>query len=157
MFKKVINFIKYLIIHKYYVFHYGIIFKVPIINIILHDLSKIFSLTEYLYYIKTFYTKDKRKEESKEVDNYGWLEHQRNNKHHWQYWIMYFDNGDFFPLKIPKKYLLEMMADWCAAEKTRYGVADYDKFYEKNKNKMFINKETREEIVEIIKNIGELK
>lgn len=71
------------------------------------------------YEFKQVYAKScpefKSKQTSKvELDfEYAWLHHQRNNLHHWQYWLRVVDKK-IVPLEMPPKYVMEMIADWNA-------------------------------------------
>lgn len=52
--KKYINCFYGIMIHKYYVFKYGIATHTNIFNLIIHDLSK-FSIKEFHHYSRKFY------------------------------------------------------------------------------------------------------
>ena len=58
----------------------------------------------------------------KEANGYSlaWQHHKGRNPHHYEYWIDNVDNGGT-PIKIPYKYVLEMIADYLAAGKTYQG------------------------------------
>lgn len=54
----------------------------------------------------------------------AWLNHKGRNKHHWQYWVDWYD-GELRPVKMPKKYLDEMVCDLIGASKA-YLKGKYD-------------------------------
>lgn len=109
--------------HKYYVFLAGIRIGCPIWRLITHDLSK-FSLKELPYYGNQFFG---NKDNPTGFMN-CWLHHQNHNDHHWEYWIPrtghsrctppYKDNK---PIIMPKKAILEMIADWLGASRSYEG------------------------------------
>jgi len=47
----------------------------------------------------------------------AWNHHQKMNKHHWQYYVLIFDDGGERVLNIPMRYRKELLADWLAANK----------------------------------------
>jgi len=103
--------------HKVFVFIEGLKLNVPLIQLILHDLSK-FMPSEYRHYQRQFFGKADDPKGFIEC----WIHHQNHNKHHWEYWIPrsghnrctppYPDNK---PVEMPIKYAAEMIADWLAA------------------------------------------
>lgn len=84
--------------------------------LIIHDLSK-FSKEEIFGYalwdFKTW-TGDKY------LFDAAWLHHKNHNPHHPEYWLNVNRSGVPSPLQIPKKYVIEMVADWIGAGKS-YG------------------------------------
>ena len=78
---------------------------------IIHDLSK-FSPAEFFSYALRFFYKTEDQERLEKIRNaffYAWLHHLHHNKHHWDHWIL-----EGKPLKMPKKYVIEMICDWRA-------------------------------------------
>lgn len=109
-----------------------------------HDWSK-FRPSEWVSYAEHFYGDGRSNDEA-------WLNHIHRNKHHWQHWTLREDSGEVKCLKIPDKYILEMVADWYAAGMAITGRPLISSWYEKNKEKMLINKSTRETLEAIIEN-----
>lgn len=114
-----INYLKYVIRHKWYVFLGAL--KVDPYNLyliylaIIHDMSK-FGLTEFGQYARTFYKPDGSNQYVESLEfSYAWNHHQKCNKHHWQYWMLKYDRGDVEMLPIPDIYIKEMIADWIGA------------------------------------------
>ena len=85
-----------------------------------HDLSK-YSLTEFLVGAKYFQGDCSPNNAEKEKKGYSssWLHHKGRNKHHFEYWIDYSINpgGKLVGMKMPKKYVAEMVIDRISASK----------------------------------------
>lgn len=109
--------LKTVLIHKWYVFiymwHCGYIFRG-----IMHDMSK-FSWTEFSESVKYYNGKKSPIDECKQQNGYSlaWLHHRGRNKHHYEYWVDYLDDGGK-PIEMPRKYVIELICDWIAAGRT---------------------------------------
>ena len=109
--------LKTVLIHKYYVFIYmvqcGYIWRG-----ITHDMSK-FSWTEFSESVKYYNGKRSPIDECKKENGYSlaWLHHKGRNKHHYEYWVDYLDDGGK-PIEMPRKYAIELICDWIAAGRT---------------------------------------
>ena len=101
--------------HKYFVIVAGRKLGLGYIQLVLHDISK-FLPVEFIAYKRRFIDKDNTALGVMEFD-YAWNHHQKNNKHHWQYWVVDLDNF----LLIPVKHLKEMAADYFAAARAYNG------------------------------------
>ena len=86
---------------------------------LLHDLSK-YSYTEFSnsskYYVGTYSPTISERKEKGYSDI--WMHHKGRNKHHYEYWFD-FSNVEkkYVPIKIPIKYVKEMICDRIAASK----------------------------------------
>ena len=96
---------------------------------LVHDLSK-YSPTEFMVGAK--YYQGNRSPNNAEREDYGcstsWMHHQGRNPHHYEYWIDYSTTGKKgvrVPVKMPRKYLVEMVMDRIAACKV-YNPESYD-------------------------------
>jgi hypothetical protein len=154
---KHLNYLKYVLIHKWFVFIECCKLGIPLKGII-HDLSK-FTPSEWFPYVNYFYGNypewskmspaekslyfGKTKEDIKKVFDLAWLYHQKRNRHHWQYWVLQKDDGRLVPLKMPLVYAKEMLADWIGAGLAITGERDINIWYEHNKNKIRLHDETR--------------
>lgn len=139
--KSNLDYLKYLIKHKYNVYKAGIKLRVPLWQLIIHDWSK-FLPSEWIPYRNHFYSHEKEKEGS---FHRAWLYHQKRNPHHWQYWILIFDTQEL-PVKaveMPERYTKEMVADWIGAGCAIQGHDDIRDWYAKNKGHMTLHPETR--------------
>ena len=94
-----------------------------------HDLSK-FSPTEFLpgarFYVGT------RSPNELERETYGyspaWMHHKGRNKHHFEYWTDYNPvERKVGPVKMPLRYVIEMVCDRIAASKIYQGKNYTDK------------------------------
>lgn len=85
---------------------------------IIHDFSK-FGFTEFVSSAKHFQGNRSPIEAEKEEIGYSkaWLHHKGHNKHHWEYWTDFSDDGDIIANEIPYKYVVEMVCDWIGAGK----------------------------------------
>ena len=87
---------------------------------LLHDLSK-YTPIEFIPGI-IYYQGDRspinREKELKNCSR-GWLHHKGRNLHHFEYWIDYSINpgGKLVGMKMPKKYVAEMVIDRISASK----------------------------------------
>lgn len=145
---KYIRYFWYVLKHKYYVFmaclKYGLIWQG-----IIHDWSK-FLPDEAVPYANYFYNGDRRKDEFYTPTqgtyefNMAWLKHQHRNPHHWQHYVLQEDSGEVFPVKIPDKYLKEMLCDWIGAGLAKSKDANVLAWYTLNRSKMVIHRESRD-------------
>ena len=130
--------IKYLIIHKYYVFikcfKYGIIWRG-----ITHDLSKFFP-PEFIPYANRFFSKEKIKDEK-------WFRarfhHKKTNDHHYEHWCLVNENYKISVFEMSENAVKEMVSDWWGSGKADAEKIDLHKWYEENKNKIVLHSKTR--------------
>lgn len=156
---KHLRYLKYIIRHKWFVFVECCRLGIPFRGIV-HDWSKMLP-SEWGPYAQYFYGDDSGEGleaierfglaelapfgfYTKDRFNVAWLYHQHRNPHHWQYWVLREDDGNTFPLPMPHKYRLELLADWHGAGRAITGKRNTREWYEKNKNKMLLHPETRE-------------
>lgn len=85
---------------------------------IVHDMSK-FSPTEFIPSVKYYSGTRSPIEAEKEDKGYSmaWLHHKSKNKHHFWYWVDYDMNQVQAPVRIPLRYVYELLADTIAAGK----------------------------------------
>jgi len=107
--------------HKWFVFQAGRKTGAPLWRLIIHDWSK-FTHGEAPHYGRQFFG-----DQSDPLGfSYAWLHHQRNNPHHWEYWIPLTGHnkggyGDLEPLPMPTWAVREMVADWMGASRAYEG------------------------------------
>lgn len=123
-----------------------------------HDLSK-FHPKEFIESTK-YYNKNSSPillcKSDKGYSN-AWQHHHGHNDHHFEYWIDY-NKGQITPIKMPFKCLLEMIADWLAAQKTYNGSIDYKKEFEwfnNNKHNFIIHSTTLQFAEDILMALSE--
>lgn len=129
---------------------------------LIHDLSK-YSFEEFLASAKYFQGDRSPIEAEKESVGYSkaWLHHKGCNKHHWEWWTDFADDGSVIANKIPSKYVIEMVCDWIGAGMV-YGGEKWTQseplnYYNKVRNGRHFHSETEGLIVrllEIIRNDG---
>lgn len=88
-----------------------------------HDLSK-YSPTEFLpgarYYVGTRSPNELERE--KLGYSLAWMHHKGRNKHHFEYWSDYNPiSKKYMPIKMPLRYVAEMVCDRVAASKIYQG------------------------------------
>ena len=77
----------------------------------------------------------------------AWLKHIHRNKHHWQHWILQTDTEGVKTIRIPERYVREMIADWRGV-----GVAlgkgrdNATKWYQENKDTLSLHPDTRSRV-----------
>lgn len=117
MLKRLFGHLKTVCRHRYYVFKEcaacGLLWQG-----LIHDLSK-FSITEFCSSVKYFQGNRSPIEAEKEAIGYSkaWLHHKGRNKHHWEYWTDFADDGSIIANEIPINYTIEMVCDWIGAGK----------------------------------------
>lgn len=107
---------KMICLHKHFVFLASIEAGIPIRGLF-HDLSK-FSPYEFFNSVK-YYTGNRSpidNEKDEKGYSFAWLHHRGHNPHHWEYWIDNLSSGGE-ALKIPIKYVSEMICDWIGSGK----------------------------------------
>ena len=121
--KNVFGHLKTILIHKHWVLYYACKLGIPWQGF-WHDMSK-FSPVEFIESVK-FYQGGKSSPipAAKKAQGYSlaWQHHKGHNRHHYEHWT---DNYDApfgtTCIKIPYKYVLEMIADYLAAGRTYQG------------------------------------
>ena len=94
----------------------------------------------------------------------AWLHHKARNKHHWEYWVEFRDDGSEYYVKMPMKYLKEMLCDWLSAGKTynrKTWQSDYPlKYFQSHEAYYKLNPETKTfalKVLNMFKDEGEEK
>ena len=117
---------------------------------LLHDMSK-YTPTEFLPGCKYYqgYRSPNNAEREEKGYSAAWLHHKGRNKHHYEYWIDYSLGPvkGMTGMKMPNRYVAEMMMDRMAASKI-YNGKNYTQheplsYYEKGKDSYMIHDETR--------------
>lgn len=122
---------------------------------IVHDLSK-YSPTEFIPSAKYFQGNRSPIEAEKETCGYSaaWLHHKGHNKHHWEYWTDFDDNGNVIANKIPSAYVIEMVCDYIGAgkvySKERWTQAEPLNYFNKVRAGRHFHPETERFIVKLL-------
>lgn len=118
-----------------------------------HDLSKL-SPVEFLAGAKYWQGDRSPNNAQREAIGYSasWLHHKGRNKHHMEYWIDYSigESDPMVGMRMPEKYLAEMICDRIAASKVYLG-DKYDpsypwQYYERGKGHYLLHPETRDQM-----------
>jgi hypothetical protein len=139
-----LQYLKYVLRHKWFVFRAGIKLRVPLLILIFHDWDK-FLPDEWFPYARTFYKPNGEKQYQPDGTGFdvAWLKHQNRNKHHWQYWMITWDKGNTECLPMPDRYRREMLADWRGAGKAITGEDNCEDWYWMNRENIKMHPETR--------------
>lgn len=123
---------------------------------LLHDLSK-YSPAEFMVGVSHF--QGDRSPNEGEREDYGyskaWMHHKGRNKHHFEYWTDYDSvTKKMSPVRMPKKYVIEMFCDRVAASKVYLGENYNDSaplnYYLNGKPRRLIHEQTAKEIEHLL-------
>lgn len=122
--------------------------------IVEHDRSKD-GYEEYDAYDNYFYGGRRTKAVKEDFDR-AWLHHIHHNPHHWQHWVLINDEAEegIITLRMPCRYVLEMICDWWAFSWSKGNLYEIFDWYENHKEHMMLHEDTRELVEEIL---GEIK
>lgn len=129
---------------------------------IFHDLSK-YSWVEFSVGAKYFQGNRSPNNAEREDKGYSsaWLHHKGRNKHHLEYWIDYSLQSDkpMAGMKMPVKYVVEMLCDRIAASKTynkgKYQDGDSLAYFESSAEHYLIHEDTKRLLHELLKMLKE--
>jgi len=136
-----IAYLKYIIKHKRNVFKTAWKRK-QYIHAFTHDIDK-FLPWRFAGYRRNFYpyTEKPSYEDSKAM-SLQWQRHYRNNKHHWQYWIVFNNPNDIRAIDMPYKYIQQMLADWEAmGNPVEYYFKNYDNIILSDRTRHIVDSE----------------
>ena len=117
-----------------------------------HDLSK-YSHTEFWNGVKYFTGTASPHIGERKVKGYSdaWLHHHNRNKHHAEYWVDIV-NGKSTPIKVPFRYLAEMICDRVAASmiylKDKYTDAAPFDYFKSHLDENQFHEDTKRELVD---------
>jgi hypothetical protein len=152
------RYLSYVLRHKWFVFLACLRYRVPLRQAIFHDWHK-FRPSEWCPYVAHFYGNGDRRKSTTYYDaantgdeayDYAWLGHQHKGAHHWQHWMLTKDDGTTRALRIPDRYIREMVADWSGAGRALGHGNDTLPWYTKNRSKMQLHTETRQRVEQLI-------
>jgi hypothetical protein len=149
--KKYFRYIWAIIKHKWFVFlecaKYGLVWRG-----LVHDWHK-FLPSEFFAYMEKFYGdygSDIQKPQVNECFLIAMNHHMARAKHHWNYWVYLGYDKELVPIRMPYKYLLEMVCDWKGASRAYSGKNDCKEWYEGVKDRIVLHSDTREIVEGII-------
>ena len=120
---------------------------------LLHDLSKYYPV-EFIPGCR-YYQGNRSPNEIERMEkgySAAWLHHKGRNKHHLEYWIDYAPDGDhaMAGMRMPEKYVAEMVCDRIAASKNYKGRNYTDaaawEYYDHSKDHYILHPETRKQL-----------
>ena len=125
-----------------------------------HDLSK-FAPTEFIASARHFQGDRSPIEDEKEKNGYSeaWLHHKGHNKHHWEYWTDFSADGRVVAVKIPTKYVIEMVCDWIGAGQV-YSGKEWDQseplnYFNRVRSGRHFHAETEDLLVKLLNGIND--
>lgn len=113
--------LKTIIVHKFWVFYYGCKLGIPV-RAFFHDFSK-FNPIEFFESVKYYQGGVSSPINAAKADkgySLAWQHHKGHNPHHYEHWTDKYDTGTV-PIKMPYKYLVEMIADYLGAARAYHG------------------------------------
>ncbi len=128
---------------------------------LLHDLSK-YSIDEF--FVGVLHYKGDKSPNEGEREDYGyskaWMHHKGRNKHHFEYWTDYDPvTRKMSPVKMPKKYVIEMFCDRVAASKIYQGDKYTDssalEYFRRGSGRRVMHEETSKEIEKLLVMLSE--
>lgn len=158
---KHLKYLRYVIRHKWYVmiecWKVGLYWRG-----LKHDWSK-FLPDEWIPYANYFYGSGNTIKRGRDKNGYyragwtgdmlfdfAWLLHQKRNDHHWQWWLLQEDDGDFKVFPMSRDCALEMICDWRGAGRAIHGRDETQQWYLANKSKMKLHDNTRLFVEEVL-------
>lgn len=149
-----LQYIRYVLRHKWFVFLAGLKLRVPVHRLIFHDWTK-FLPCEWFPYVNYFYGNGRTREQLGDYNmdaaplafEYAWNHHQKHNDHHWQHWIRFGDDGTILALPMPDVCRREMLADWIGAGRA-LGNPDTRLWYMRNWQRIRLNGDDRQWVEE---------
>lgn len=148
--KRNLQYARYLVRHKWFVFQAGRAIGAPLWRLIIHDWSKLLP-GEWPAYRNHFYAAPEQNlYKSGRRFTRAWNLHLKRNAHHWQYWSVSNDDGTFTAIEIPDHFVREMVADWCGAGKAINGKWDAIEWFVDNQDKMRLHPRTRQLVVQYL-------
>lgn len=153
---RMLKHLKRILRHKFWVAYYC--FQLGLYKQgILHDLSK-FGWYEFSRSVKFYDDNTSPLNKEKEILGYSrsYLHHRGRNPHHYEYWVTQLDAGGV-PVKIPRKYALELVCDYLAAGKIYSGNSfqgEYNWWIKYVSSPRAIHPETKEFITQCFKNLA---
>jgi hypothetical protein len=136
---------------------------------LVHDLSKLLP-SEWFPYVNHF-RGDRRPKRTRAGYNIAddpnkdpafdeaWLRHIHRNDHHWQFWLLKKDEGEFDALPMPQRARLEMVCDWRgagAAQGQKGGWFQTQDWWRHNRDRIVLHPETRQWVEDFLLNMTRL-
>ena len=80
--------------------------------------------------------------------NIGWLHHEHNNPHHWEYWVQLDEDhpGQVISTEMLDEYIIEMLCDWLSFSITKNDPNDIYTWYDSHKDSILIHDNVRNKV-----------
>jgi hypothetical protein len=172
MMKPHLRYLRYVVLHKWYVFLAGLKVGVPVWRLVVHDWDKLLPRM-WIPYVDHFYRGNSPVKKrtgyfhdyasASEAFNAALGSHVALHPHHWQHWLLNVTNetGAYpdittpaFPM--PETYVREMVADWMGASKAQHVGWDVRPWFIDNSPKMALHTETVRQIHSIFAGLYEM-
>lgn len=128
------QYLGYVLRHKWFVFHAGLKTGAPLWRLFIHDASK-FSRAEWGPYVRRFYG-GRHDEMDKRADpeefQRAWTHHWHHNAHHPEHWV----TAEGWRMTMPEPLVREMVADWFGAGRAKTGSWDMQEWYAANRERL---------------------
>lgn len=141
------NYLRYVLTHKWHVFYACMKLGVPFWQALIHDWTKFTPIEWFAYVDRMAAGRHSTWQSVADTPEYNraWAHHWQSNPHHWDYWtnkhpILSNMVGPALPM--PKRYWLEMAADWYGAGMAQ-GKPEIAKWYYTNRDKRVLHLDTR--------------
>lgn len=115
-------YLKYLLLHKFWVLVEGLKLEVNLGRLIIHDYDKFFpkQWIAYAYYFNSI-----RTEEVRNRFRQAWRYHVNRNDHHYNHWVGITEQGRTVVHEMSDMARREMLADWISANKVISGTIKF--------------------------------
>ena len=139
-----INYLKYVLWHKWYVFLECRKLGISWLGVI-HDLSRFYPDEFFPYAASAPFNRDNKPKSIAVAFERAWNDHQHRNKHHFEYWVHFdYHTHEQRVLPIPEPYRREMLADWRGAARAQnYNKGTAKDWYFANYDDLIIHPDTR--------------
>lgn len=145
-----LRYLRYVLLHKLYVARAGRSLGLTLRAAIVHDLSK-FSRAEWGPYRRRFFS-GRAGVEDKSGDpgefKRAWEHHWTHNPHHWEYW-----RRNDLAARMPREYVVEMVADWLGAGRGITGSWDLSDWYVKTRERRVLHPDTLADVEELLASV----
>jgi SAM-dependent methyltransferase len=135
-------YVVYQLRHKWFVFRECLRIGVPLWIALAHDWTK-FLPDEWLPNARAHYKPDGSRQYMPDAAySRARLLHHNRNKHHYQFWVLTWENGTRECLPMPDAFRREMLADWRGAARS-VNKPDLLGWYTENRDNFLLHPETR--------------
>ena len=118
-----------------------------------HDESK-WDVEEFYGYAYHFYPETRpsgmTQEESDKMYDLAWSHHQKNNPHHWQYYVLINDGGNCVPMPMELDHLYELVADWASFALRKKDPSELSRWYNDYRDRIIMYEDTRSELESVL-------